>query len=292
VNSPKVLSTPNVEPSCLTAPSTTAAPPDSAPAIAVVDVWRSRYGAGSVRALIAAWLGADAELGGLPVGAHGDPSAAERAHVGRWGTRSLTSEKQDELARDRARSDDGELVLYQAHWDRRLRQLARRYPERFFTPGLSSEELRDALTLSLLEAIRRPEHDTAFTLPGKEWGLLVVTNQLRELRRRFRLEAELTDFQAVQLLQQSVSAEERWLEREARECEAWAAAAAERGLTQTERQWYAALRAAARRGDFFESSERLNLSAASRLLGRDRSSAHRAYREIRAHFQAELRSRQ
>jgi hypothetical protein len=64
------------------------------------------------------------------------------------------------------------------------------------------------------------------------------------------------------------------------------------GLSESERPWYAALRLAAHQGAFFEASDRLDLSAASRLLGKDRSSAHRAYREIQAHFQAELRQRQ
>ena len=41
-------------------------------------------------------------------------------------------------------------------------------------------------------------------------------------------------------------------------------------------------------GAFFESSERPNLSAASRVLGKDRSSAQRAYRELQARFIEEL----
>lgn len=216
----------------------------------------------------------------------------EKAHQQRWGSRALTAEKRDELARDRARSNDHYLCDYQAYWERRIERLTRRYPERFFTPGLPFEELRDSLTLALLDAIRHPDGDDAYTLPGKEWGLLVITSKLRELRRRFRLDAQLTDFREVTPLERSASAEEHWVERESDENRRWAAAAAERRLSTSERQWYAALRQTARGGEFFAASERLNLSAASRLLGKDRASAHRAYREIQARFRAELRLRE
>lgn len=265
--------------------------PPPAPRVAqVLEGWKLRYGAGSVWSLMHAWCAAAPELDadGQPV--YGDSGRVEQQHIESWGSRALRSEKHDELARDEARAHDAALVAYQSHWERRLKQLARRYPERFAAPGLSPEELRDTLTLHLIEAVRHPERDSEFTLPGKEWGLVVVTAQLRELRRRFRLRAEVTDLRTVTLLQEGCSAEDLWLERESRECATWAAAAAERGLSASEKQWYAALRAAARQGAFFEASDRLNLSAASRLVGKDRSSAHRAYREIQAQFQAQLRS--
>src|SRR5690606_10262647 len=86
-------------------------------------------------------------------------SDVERAHQQRWGSAALAAEKLDELARDRARGSDRELCDYQAHWERRIERLTRRYPERFFTPGLSFEELRDSLTLALLDEVRYPQGD-------------------------------------------------------------------------------------------------------------------------------------
>ncbi len=55
-----------------------------------------------------------------------------------------------------------------------------------------------------------------------------------------------------------------------------------------QRQWLAAMRLAAVRGEFFESSGRLNLSAASRVLGKNRSSAQHAFKELQARVASEL----
>lgn len=63
---------------------------------------------------------------------------------------------------------------------------------------------------------------------------------------------------------------------------------AERSLSRPQRAWLAALERSANAGAFFESSGLPNLSAASRVLGKDRSSAQRAYRELRGRFIEEL----
>ena len=47
------------------------------------------------------------------------------------------------------------------------------------------------------------------------------------------------------------------------------------------------MREAASRGEFFASSDALNLSAVSRSLGKHRSSAQRAYEELRVRFTRE-----
>jgi hypothetical protein len=47
------------------------------------------------------------------------------------------------------------------------------------------------------------------------------------------------------------------------------------------------MRVAANDGAFFESSDDLNLSAAARVLGKDRSSAKRAWDVLRARFARE-----
>lgn len=262
----------------------------SAIAAELLQTWSLHYGTGSLATLAAAVSESERRL--EPEAWRAQAGDAERRHLSRYGARALSAEKADELARDAARANGDALVEYQAHWDVRLRRMARRHPERFYAPGLSAEEVRDTLTLELVSAVRSPERDAEFTLPGKEWGLLVVTTELRELRRRFRLEVETVDFRMLTLQRNEPTQEERWLEREAEVCQEESTKAAVQRLTASERQWFAALRLAARQGQFFETSDRPNLSAASRVLGKDRSSAHRAYREIQVHFQAELRRRQ
>lgn len=262
--------------------------------VAVVEDWQQRFGRGSVQTLVQGWLGPgatpeNAEVVSPPVDS--EPRVIERLHVARWGMRALNSEKQDECERDEARQDDGKLLDYLVRWEQRIRRLGRRYPERFGAPGLSFDEVCDALTVRLLEALRSPEHDSEFTRPAKPWALCVVTSELRCLRVRFRLKADVADLREHAVPDGRPSAEDSWLDAEARRCELAAVAAAEAHLSKSERQWYAALRLAARQGGFFQSSDQPNLSVASRLLGKDRSSAQRAYREITACFRAQLRVR-
>lgn len=82
--------------------------------------------------------------------------------------------------------------------------------------------------------------------------------------------------------------EERTLEVEHEALLARASERAHETITGPQRRWLSAMKLAARFGEFFESSDRLNLSAASRILGKHRSSATRAYKELQEHFQDEL----
>jgi hypothetical protein len=159
-------------------------------------------------------------------------------------------------------STDDALVTFLAGWQSSLARLQRAYPARWHVAGLSDEEVRDALTLQLLEIVRSeprmalPDHATAFR---------IVRRQLAALRKSFRLGATPTDFNETPLQQ------------------------LEPGLSTPQRRWLAAFKLAANGGAFFEASDEPNLSAASRVLGRHRSSAQRAYQELQTQFQRELR---
>jgi hypothetical protein len=183
-------------------------------------------------------------------------------------------------------STDDALVTYLVGWQSSLARLQRAYPARWHVPGLSDEEVRDELTLALLEAVRRepqmapPDHATAFRIVRRQLGLL---------RQRFRLGATPTDFDEAPLPQRELGEEARWLELEAEACRAEAAVAAKASLSVPQRRWFAAFKLAANGGAFFEASDEPNLSAASRVLGRHRSSAQRAYQELQTQFQRELR---
>lgn len=202
---------------------------------------------------------------------------------------ALDPELADARERDRARQSDRALVAYLAKWERRLARLQKAHPERWRVPGLSEEEVRDALTLGLMEAIRAGAEAPVHARPGREWGLAVVLDGLASLRCAFRLEAAPMDFREPPALRQrEPTLEERWLDHEEEACRAEAREGAERTLSKPQRQWYAAMRLAARGGEFFEASDRLNLSAAARILGKNRSSAQRAYSELQARFAEEL----
>jgi hypothetical protein len=64
---------------------------------------------------------------------------------------------------------DRELVRFLDEWTRLLAKLQRRHPARWRVPGLSDEEVRDALTLRLLEAVRAGDQ----TVLGRDWGFAV-----------------------------------------------------------------------------------------------------------------------
>jgi hypothetical protein len=183
-------------------------------------------------------------------------------------------------------STDDALVTYLAGWERSLMRLQRAYPARWHVPGLSDEEVRDALTLQLLEVVR---HEPEGTLPERAVALGLLRRQLAALRQRFRLGATPTDFGEAQLAPREAGEEARWLELEADACRAEAAAAAKARLSTPQRRWLAAFKLAASGGAFFEASDEPNLSAASRVIGRHRSSAQRAYQELQAQFQHERR---
>lgn len=183
-------------------------------------------------------------------------------------------------------SNDDALVAYLSTWQRSLVRLQRAYPARWHVPGLSEEEVRDALTLRLLETVRS---EPQASLPEQPAALRIMRRQLAALRKAFRLGATSIDFIEAPLSDRGEGEEARWLELEGDACRAEAAAAAKARLSTPQRRWLAAFKLAANGGAFFESTDEPNLSAASRVLGRHRSSAQRAYQELQAHFQHELR---
>jgi hypothetical protein len=206
---------------------------------------------------------------------------------------TLNAELEDERARDAAMSDDAALVRYVGGWTRRVVKLQQAHPARWHVHGLSPEEVRDALSLALLELLRSPgEVQARYRRAGREWGLSVILQALRELRKRFRVRTTVMDLGAepldVPLVERTPSHEERWLELETQARREFAQRSAEQRLSNPQRRWLHALRLAAEQSDFFRSSAALNLSAASRVLGKNRSSAQRAYRELQTRFQEEL----
>jgi hypothetical protein len=205
-------------------------------------------------------------------------------------TACAQSAERDELHdRDAAAVDDAALVRYEAKWRRKLRRLQRAFPERWRVPGLSEEEVLDCLTLRLIEAVRAPAPgERELRREGREWGLLVARRRLSELRKSFRLGAIATDLREAPLALLPVDQEAQWLDAESEQLRARAVARAEQGLSRPQRRWLSAFKLSARAGGFFQSSDEPNLSAAARMLGKNRSSAQRSYQELRARFVGEL----
>ena len=202
---------------------------------------------------------------------------------------AVLAEHHDRVQRDAARFDDEALVQYEAKWQRKLRRLQQTFPERWRVPGLSDEEVRDLLTLRLVEAVRQaPPAELALSRPGREWGLLILQREQRKLRQAFRLPAIPVDFRETSVEMRGLDQEERLLQGESERLFSAAEQRAEQGLSRPQRRWLAALKLSARAGGFFEASAEPNLSAASRVLGKNRSSAQRAYRELQARFAREL----
>lgn len=205
-------------------------------------------------------------------------------------TDTLEAMELDARLRDAARADGAALVRYERKWALRLLRLQRAHPGRWRVPGLSDEELRDTLTLRLIEALLVEPEARAFeqesVARGKEWGLLVLEHELRRLRATFKLKIVLEDpaFEPAR----APDEEEHLLERESERLHTLARENAERSLTRPQRKWLAALKLSARSGAFFESSGKPNLAAASRLLEKNRSSAQRAFGELSRHFGGEL----
>lgn len=203
--------------------------------------------------------------------------------------RALLSERLDDAQRAAAAVADLPLIAYLEKWQRKLRRLQRAYPERWRVPGLSDDEVSDHLMLRLMEAVRCPTpSDLAARRPGKEWGLLILRLELRALRKSFRVSTLPVDFAEAIGDSRSLTQEETLVELEAERSRALAEARAERQLSQPQRRWLAALRLSAGAGNFFAASAEPNLSAAARLLGKNRSSAQRSYRELQLRFGREL----
>jgi len=162
-----------------------------------------------------------------------------------------------------------------AHWDQAIARMQRRHPARWAVRGWSPEEVRDALTLALVEQANEPPLD-------------VIRTKLKELKKAHRLDVRVAEIpDAPVRLPPRATEEEQLIEAETASLFASARARAEASLSQPQRRWYAAMRMAANAGEFFESSDTLNLSAAARLLDKNRSSATRAYEELRTTFQRE-----
>ncbi len=219
----------------------------------------------------------------------GDVASALREHVARFGEEALSREAQEEKARDAALVSDSALVTYEGAWRRRLTRLQQTSPARWRVHGWSDEEVRDELLLRLLAALRGDDGDArnADLRPGREWALTLLSRERRALSRSFRLRVIPTDtFTSVDraaLSDEVLMAEEsQALLRRATEC-------AEAALSAPQRRWLSAMKMSANAGAFFESSGRLNLSAASRMLEKNRSSATRAFEELSRHFARELR---
>jgi hypothetical protein len=203
--------------------------------------------------------------------------------------RDVERELADLRERDAAAHDDAALVAYQGKWQRRLCRLQQSFPERWRVVGLSDEEVRDFLTLRLLEAVREPTPlDRLLARPGKEWGLLIARRELAALRKAFRIRVVAGDPADTGAYPHAPTQEERWLADEADQLLVVAQARAEAQLSRPQRSWLAALKLSARGGGMVESSAEPNLSAAARLLGKNRSSAQRSYRELQARFGREL----
>jgi hypothetical protein len=193
----------------------------------------------------------------------------------------------DTDARERALAATGDvaLVRYLEKWGEKLATLQRRYPERWRVPGWSIGEVRDALTLRLVEVVRGPvKVDSAF---GETEMLRLLKREVSAIRQRCRLGATPTDFSEASVLEREPNHEARYLELEDEARLRLAEQRARAQLNRPQRRWLAAMQWAAVCGEFFDSSDRLNLSAASRVLGKNRSSAQRAYRELQQQFQKE-----
>jgi hypothetical protein len=184
-------------------------------------------------------------------------------------------------------SPDTVLVRYLALWEQRVRALQRRHPGRWCVRGWSDEEVRDALTLRLFEAAQSGDVLPRADGTGDE-ELAILAGHLKSLRRGSRLRVTVMDLHESPVIEREPSQEERYLDFETSARFAVAADRARASLNQPQRRWLAAMQWTANRGDFFEASDKLNLSAASRVIGKNRSSALRAYREIEARFREEL----
>ena len=247
--------------------------------------WKDSFGSGSQRELQARLE--DALAGSSPSSADALAAAIERAHRSRYGQSALASERDDEHERDRALSDDRALVRYEGKWAKRLDRLFRAHPERWHLAGISDEELRDELTLRLIDTLRsKPSEVSRHERAGKEWGLCFLSHARREVRAGFRLNVVLADATPAQ--DRAQTEEERLIELETDGLFAAARARAEANLSRPQRRWLAALKLSANAGAFFETSGRVNLAAASRLLDKHRSSAQRAFAELQRHFVREL----
>jgi hypothetical protein len=203
--------------------------------------------------------------------------------------RALDDETADRRERDLARTSDTALVAYEAKWRARLERLQRRYPPRWKLPGLSNEEVLDLLCLHLIEVLRGGDPELlGLESPGRPWGLLIAARKQRALRQAFRVAITPHDLAEVPSYREAPDQEQAFLSREEEWLLTQAGERAKSQLSRPQRRWLAALELSAQSGEFFAASDEPNLSAASRILGKNRSSALRAYRELQARYSSEL----
>jgi hypothetical protein len=245
--------------------------------------WRARFGSASRRELLRRFA-AEFESGGL--------SAAllcarlEQRHVWRHGLAALAAELADERERDAAAVSDAALVTYERKWSKRLARLQRMNPARWAVRELSAEELHAELTLRLLDALRSGEREfSRDERVGREWGLSFLARQRAALRERFRLDVSLVE---EPVCAAPCTQEDALIDAQSERLFELARERAESTLSRPQRLWLSAMRLSANAGGFFESSGKLNLAAASRLLDKNRSSAQRAFAELQNRFSAEL----
>ncbi len=169
-------------------------------------------------------------------------------------------------------------------------RLEAEHPARWRIAGLSAEEVVDVLTLHLIEGVRDGAAMALQGRPGREWGLLRAEAHVRTLRRTFRLDATPVDLRAAPIVARTLDPEALWVEAEAERSLGAARSAAERALASNQRAWLDALRATVTEGEVFAASGKPNLTAASRRVGMNRSSALRAYRNLQQIFTAALRN--
>jgi hypothetical protein len=162
-----------------------------------------------------------------------------------------------------------------AAWNAKIRRMQRARPERWHVRGWSDDEVRDELTLRVLE------HATS----DEETIMRAVRSRLNELRRAHRIRVHAV--RETPSWRDVPSDEELVIAREIEIGRAAAGVRAESRLPTSQRRWLDAMRTAANDGEFFAASDDLNLSAAARVLGKDRSSAKRAWDALRARFQRE-----
>ncbi len=239
--------------------------------------WRASFGDASLASLLA-------QLG------PGRAADLERAHRALHTPARLEAERVEDLRRAAAATGDDALVAYERHWAKRLRRLQRAHPARWRIAGLSAEEVVDVLTLHLIEGVRDGAAMALQGRPGREWGLLRAEAHVRTLRRTFRLDATPVDLRAAPIVARTLDPEALWVEAEAERSLGAARSAAERALASNQRAWLDALRATVTEGEVFAASGKPNLTAASRRVGMNRSSALRAYRNLQQIFTAALRN--
>lgn len=214
-----------------------------------------------------------------------------RAHEAQFTRIKLRCELEDERERDAAAQYGRDaLVFYTDKWRRRLEQLQRLRTSSWTIPNMTAEESIDQLELRLLEAVVRHERFQSHARPGCEWGFLFLAaekDSLRRVGKVFAVNAR-TPHLCDLLGDAPLSAEEMLISVEDQRARERALREFESSLSRPQKKWLAAFRLAFGQGDTFATSGKLNLAHVARSLGKDRSSAQRAQKELKALFDRAL----